>query len=726
MANITFKATGIVLTTLEKILKVHLTVDGLENLDDTPTLFVVNHFTRMETFIIPYVLYKHAGMEVRSLADASLFKGLFGKYLEIMGTLSTREPLRNRTIIGDLMTGRMNWVIYPEGIMVKNKKVIHKGKFRVNTPNFEGPPRTGAAVLALKAEMEKREYLEACAAGVDDKINRTQRRFGLKGPADVINKNTVIVPINITYYPFRPGKNVLSNLTSKLFKDMPDHVEEELQIEGGLLVQDTDMNIYFDKPIPINIYLDKPLALSSRFFPFIKNTRRRDLILWFQKRRLTNRFMRCIYHRVSIHIDHLVCMALRELECDRISRENLKMALYLTALNIKNFERRRQHQTISMDMIQMITDESYAPFENILQFAEEEGLIIQKNGELTIDAALLKEIYPFHDIRLKNPLRVITNELEPLKGVIKVLKRNVNMPSDQLKKALLNELIDQDVEEFVKDHETYYEEGISPSPVIGRPFFLRSKNKKTGFVLSHGFLSAPEELRPFANYLNARGYPVYVVRLKGHGTAPRQLVDVEWKDWLRSFDQGYAIMRQYCKEVIVGGFSSGSLLALLSAARKNGPIKGVFCINTPMVISDIRSRFVPSLVLWNDLLDKFNIEKGKFEYVDNPTESPGINYEKIHLNGVHELNKMINHCREKLNNITLPTCVVQGTEDPVVNPKSRELIIKNIQSEIKEEIAIETKRHVIIRKDGSEEVFEKILDFFLRHNLISSNENSPE
>ena len=151
-----------VLTAIRKMLGVKLRVTGTENLVERPTLFVANHFTRIETFLIPYVIFRHAGRQVHSLGTPTVFKGLFGKYFEALGGMSTRDPRRNRTIVRELMTGRHAWVIYPEGGLIKNKKTMHRGRLHLTHPERAGPPHTGAALLALKSEMCKRRYLMAC------------------------------------------------------------------------------------------------------------------------------------------------------------------------------------------------------------------------------------------------------------------------------------------------------------------------------------------------------------------------------------------------------------------------------------------------------------------------------------------------------------------------------------------------------------------------------------
>ena len=69
MGLATYRTTGVVMTTLKKLLGVKLSVSGAEHLVDRPTLFVANHFTRIETFLIPYVIFHHAGRVARSLTS---------------------------------------------------------------------------------------------------------------------------------------------------------------------------------------------------------------------------------------------------------------------------------------------------------------------------------------------------------------------------------------------------------------------------------------------------------------------------------------------------------------------------------------------------------------------------------------------------------------------------------------------------------------------------------
>ena len=64
--------------------------------------------------------------------------------------------------------------------------------------------------------------------------------------------------------------------------------------------------------------------------------------------------------------------------------------------------------------------------------------------------------------------------------------------------------------------------------VIGAPAGLLNdwsaigsgKNKDIGVLLVHGFTGSPSSMRPWAEYLNQKGFTVRVPLLPGHGTKP--------------------------------------------------------------------------------------------------------------------------------------------------------------------------------------------------------------
>ena len=91
---------------------------------DMSIIFVANHFTRLETLLLPYIINKHTGLEPWSLAASELFQGRIGDYLRATGAVSTEDPDRDKTIVRALLRGDHPWIIFPEGAMIKDKKLV--------------------------------------------------------------------------------------------------------------------------------------------------------------------------------------------------------------------------------------------------------------------------------------------------------------------------------------------------------------------------------------------------------------------------------------------------------------------------------------------------------------------------------------------------------------------------------------------------------------------------
>jgi esterase/lipase/1-acyl-sn-glycerol-3-phosphate acyltransferase len=699
---------------LHRVLGLSIQVEGLENITDRPTLFVVNHFTRMETFIVPYVLHKHAERELRALADDGLFKGLFGEYLKRIGAYSIHEPLRNRLIVGDLVTGRHDWVIFPEGVMVKTKKVMHHGRLRITHPRRVGRPHTGAAVLALKAALVRERYLQACRSGDADTMSELGKKFGVSEDQCQLFPDLVITPVNITFYPLRPNDNVISRLATGLKPGLSDRLVEELKTEGSLLLKDTDMTIYFSPPIEVQDYLERPVALGRKL-PVLSAVQRENLVLASQRWPLTREFMKTIYATTAVNLDHLFCIGLRELRSDTIGIEDFHRALYLSALAIRQSEHRRVHASLHNNLIKLITDELHEPLEEIFRLAEEEGVVVREDGRYRVARRKLSQPFAFQDVRLHGTTRVIANEIEPMSFVVKTAARYVNLPSRKLKAEIVQRLSTLDKERFEKDYALYYDQGLSKSPSIGRPFFLRSPSSDTGILLCHGYLAAPEEMRPLGEFLHDAGYTVYGARLQGFGTGPEQLLDVGWEDWVLSFNRAYAILRNCCRRIILGGFSAGALLVLLSAARKQGAIDSIFCIDTPLILMDRRACLLtPAALGWNRFMKKVHLPVSVEEFVVNESETPDINYPINYLAGVRELCSLIAVCRDSLPQVEAPCLIIHGSEDPVADPQSADVVYAKIGSAIKKQVTIEADYHNLVQKAGREKVFQEVLHFIER------------
>jgi esterase/lipase len=161
---------------------------------------------------------------------------------------------------------------------------------------------------------------------------------------------------------------------------------------------------------------------------------------------------------------------------------------------------------------------------------------------------------------------------------------------------------------------------------------------------------------------------------------------------------------------VVGGFSFGGGLALDLAARVPG-VAGVFAVSPPMRLVDISSKFAPAVGLWNRLMDLAHYEAAKKEFVEITPEHPHINYARLPVTGISELERFMAALEEKLANVKTPALIVQAEGDPVVNPAGSKSLFEQLGSAKKDYLLFDFDRHGIISGAGAERVHQVIGDF---------------
>jgi len=712
MSNILYNSSNFVIRMVESILDTNIHLHGEKHLlHDSPTLFVANHFTRFETFVMPYIIYSHDQMGVRSLADHSIFVGYFGKFLDKIGTLSTNNEHRNEIILGDLMTGRENWIIYPEGAMVKNKKIIQDGEFTVDFLDGKSVIRTGSAVLAMEAELLKQEYKRAQKAGDVIKVRQMREKYFMEPNERTAYKSTVVVPVNITYTPIRPGINPLMSIGNKFVEKIDDRIMEELEIEGSILLN-SEIHIRFDKPIDIAEYLYRAKKEMKCQDSECANISDKELI-GYCRHDLTTQFMDAVYKNILINFDHIFALVLEYYYEEFIGLHELKRAIFLAARDVVGLQTYHVHHSITEELYKLLTDEADPWFESTLALALEQNIMVHVEDELyKINKTVFEQEHDFHTIRIKNTLRVILHEVSLFPNVGQSVKDNLAKSSGEIKEEVCYVIYNRDQKIYKKDYNRFYSVVLSKPKKIGTPFLLYNPKFTTGIVLSHGYKSSPSEIKELAYYLFEKGINVYGVRLQGHGTVSEDLRDSSWEGWYDSFNRGFAAMRQVSKKLFVAGFSTGGLLAILATARKLNKVDGLIVINAALELQDIRVNYVvPTLNRLNDFLSLFNAD---LEYVESEAEFPAFNYTRTYIKSLDQLRLLMEECQDTLSLITVPTLILQANQDPVVKPESAEKILEKISSDDKTLQSFEFTRHVIVLGEGREEVFSSVYTFINR------------
>jgi 1-acyl-sn-glycerol-3-phosphate acyltransferase len=572
---------SLVIGVVRKLSGANITISG-EELPDSPVIFVANHFTRFETFVVPHMLHKKHGRTSRSLADDNVFVGFLGRYMHWVGTISNKNKERDCIIMEDLLSGEDDWVFYPEGYMVKNKLItFDDGEFCTHSPEHGGPIHTGAAVMALKTKIlqtrsradNEKELKRFCSA-----INIDSKKIDTK-------LNIKMVPISITYYPIRPGKNRFLTWVDSMVHQRNSRFFEELEIEVNLLM-DAHMNIRFGKAIELDEYIAPLLEKKEN----IHDENYVNEIIDSQRKVLTNTVMQRVYSQMQIHFDHIFILSLVTMPTLKVCPSYLKTLIYKNARSLRTFEDYNIHKELQKELFQMILDENYEPFKSAIELAIKQKILYEdSDGEYLFDKSLLEKEYPFHEVRVKNTLQVILNEIKWQEPLVEMAKANSVYSEEELSEDNFNHLRQREWEHYEKE----YMKHVGHKPALeekGAPIVLYDKSYDVGLVFSHGYMSAPKEIRTLAEYLFKKGINVYVPRLLGHGTEPEALKSVSAKDWETDFERAFTAMRQMCKKVFIGGFSMGGLLALDHAAQHE--VDGVIALNTALRLHNLRVSYV--------------------------------------------------------------------------------------------------------------------------------------
>lgn len=710
MNRFAYRTTSLAIKMLSSLSKAKINIHGKENIPEGSIIFVINHFTRIETLLLPYHINKLTGMPVWSLAAYELFKGALGILLDKIGAVSTKDPDRDLLIVKSLLTGEALWIFFPEGLMVKSKKIIDKGRFMITSAGKKRPPHTGAATLALRTEFYRQRLLKM-SESVSDEAKRLMDLFQIDSLESVLEKKTYIVPINITYYPIRTRENILSNLAANLVEDIPERMVEEIMTEGTMLLSGVDVDMRFGEPIEIKEYLKhsaikRDISATSRInfndpIPSIKRMRK-------EAQNIMQRYMSAIYNMTTVNHDHLFASMLRMIPFKKIKAHDLRRRVFLSVTGKFNKNGVFLHNTMKENQLDLLTDDRFNRFKNFSSVAIESGFVKEKGEMLVKDTAKIS--FDFHRIRIDNPVEVIANEVEPLTSLQRRIRRLAREPGFWIRHKIARRLMKKAILEFEEDYKTYYIEGESKKKDIGMPFLIKGSSREMGVVLFHGYMAAPLEVKELANYLGRRGFWVYVPRIKGHGTSPEDLATRKYTDWMESVDEGYAVISNLCRRVVAGGFSNGAGLALDLTARIED-VEGVFAVCPPLRLKDFSSKFVPALDYWNKFMDKVHIDSGQKEFVENKPENPHINYLRNPISGLRELERLMDSIESKLSAIQTPTLVIQSYGDPVVDQRGSRKVFELLGSEDKSYILFNFDRHGILLGDGAHRVHKAIADF---------------
>ena len=230
------------------------------------------------------------------------------------------------------------------------------------------------------------------------------------------------------------------------------------------------------------------------------------------------------------------------------------------------------------------------------------------------------------------------------------------------------------------------------------------KNGHIGVVLVHGFTGSPAAMRPWAEFLNARGYSVRVPLLPGHGTKPSDLNEVQWPEWPAKVKAEIAELQKHCSQVFVAGLSMGGGTTLHVAAELGDELSGIILVNPMIHVRGIS----PTLAFAISRVVKFG------KSVGNDIKRKGVteySYDKMPYRGIHQLLTMLQLTRAALPSVKVPMQLFHSVDDHTLPVSNTEIIMREVGSKNKSRIELLNSFHVATLDHDSELIFANSLTF---------------
>ena len=245
----------------------------------------------------------------------------------------------------------------------------------------------------------------------------------------------------------------------------------------------------------------------------------------------------------------------------------------------------------------------------------------------------------------------------------------------------------------------------APLSIAARPEL--TGGRRVGVLLSHGFTGSPASMRPWGEYLGARGYGVQVPRLPGHTTTWQELNTLTWEDWYGEITRAFDQLCLDHDAVVVGGLSMGGALALQVAADHPDRVAGVVLVNPALATKRLDVKLLPVL--------KHVVRS--FPGIGNDIKKSGMDeycYERTPLKAIHSLMRAWKPLIADLPRVTAPLLYFRSAEDHVVDEASQPIITSRVSSREIIERPLAESFHVATLDNDADQIFEESADFIAR------------
>lgn len=239
-------------------------------------------------------------------------------------------------------------------------------------------------------------------------------------------------------------------------------------------------------------------------------------------------------------------------------------------------------------------------------------------------------------------------------------------------------------------------------------------------LVLHGLGGGAYELSPIIEALEAEGLPVSVPVLPGHEGPGPIMPSSSWRDWAAAVTAAYDDLSARGAPVVVIGFSTGATLALHLAGRRPvarqillAPFLAIRFSHLIPIPPATYLRYIARLI--PDLRRRPPAVRDREARRQIATSSC---FRTFSLGATLSALELIDEVRPIVPKIEVPTLIIQGRRDTVVEPRNATWLHDNIGATRKALVVLPRSDHLLAFDRDREEVLALTRDFVLGRGRI--------
>ena len=235
-------------------------------------------------------------------------------------------------------------------------------------------------------------------------------------------------------------------------------------------------------------------------------------------------------------------------------------------------------------------------------------------------------------------------------------------------------------------------------------------------LVVHGLGGGPYELRPLIEALEAGGFRVHSPVMPGHeGPGPVMLAS-DWRDWAATVEKAFDELAADGTPVAVVGFSTGGTLGLHLASRR--PVARLVLLAPFLAIRfSGLIPFPPALYMRALARLAPNLPRRAPAVRDPEMKRWAAGTDRFRTFSVKSAVsalELIDTVKPLVPQITVPTLIIQGRLDSVVEPRGATWVHENLGASEKSLVVLPQSDHLVSLDRERERVIALTMDFLLK------------